>query len=363
MIKVLFISQYLNRNGTESFMMNVFRGIDRKRFHVDFLLYSWQETDYSKEVEMAGGVVYRVPCRKESLIKWNLSLNRFFKIHATEYHAVHFCGNSLTSIAPIYYAYKYGVPVRIVHAHNSSARGFHNRLLHLLKRQYVYSLATHFFACSTLAARWFFGDKDVVIIHNGIEVARFSYDVETRRLYREKMGIEEDEVVIGHVGRFVEEKNHVFMIEVFAQYVQQCPKAKLMLIGVGPLFSEIKELVVRFNLQERVMLLGERSDVAGLMQAMDAFLMPSLFEGFPFVLIEAQAAGLPCLIADTINRDICITDNVHFASLSEDSIGWVEKLDGMLMGYKRKKEDCVIASKGYVIQETVQYLQKVYGEE
>lgn len=360
MIKVLFISQYLNRNGTEAFMMNVFRGVDRSQFMIDFLLYSWEETDYSREVEAAGGHVYRVPSRRQSPILWHHSLKKFFKEHASEYQAIHFCGNSLTSIAPIYYAYKYGIPVRIVHAHSSSARGWHNRFLHRMKRDYAYRIATHHIACSTLAAEWFFGKKQSVIIRNGIDVKRFTFNFKTREQYRKVMNMTEEEILIGHVGRFTSEKNHTFILDVFVQFVKRCPSAKLMLIGVGPLLEDMKQKVEQMNLREKVLFMGERSDVAELMQIMDVFLMPSLFEGLPFVLVEAQAAGLPCLISDTINKDIRITDNVFFQSLSLGAEDWAEKMGDITTAFERRKTDEIMEAAGYSIQSTLDYIQMVY---
>lgn len=360
MRKVLFISQYLYRNGTEAFMMNVFRGIDHHRFQIDFLLYSWEETDYSREVEQAGGMVYRVPCRKESPWKWHQSLCSFFRQHAKEYSAIHFCGNSLTAIAPIYYAYKYGVPVRIVHAHNSSARGWHNKFLHCMKRDYVYHISTHHFACSTLAAQWFFGKKQSTIIRNGIDVKKFTFNKSIREQYREDLGVKANDVVVGHVGRFVEEKNHLFMVDVFAQFIQRCPDAKLMLIGVGSLMDKIKVKAEQLELSDKILFMGERSDVNHLMQAMDVFLMPSLFEGFPFVLVEAQAAGLPCLISDTINKDICITSNISFASLEETPKEWAEKLFERCNAFVRTDCSESIVDSGYSIEDTILFLQKVY---
>lgn len=341
-------------------MMNVFRGIDHRLFQIDFLLYSRNETDYTREVEQAGGKVYRVPSRRESFWKWHQSLRSFFRQHAQDYHAIHFCGNSLTAMAPIYYAYKYGIPVRIVHAHNSAARGLHNRLLHCLKRNYVYSISTHHFACSTLAAQWFFGKKEATIIRNGINVKDFVYDENIRKQMRVELGVKEDDFVIGHVGRFVKEKNHVFMVEVFAQFVKRCPDSKLMLIGVGSLMNEIRSLVQKLELSEKVLFLGERSDVNRLMQAMDVFLMPSLFEGFPFVLVEAQAEGLPCCISDAINKDICITDNVDCVSLGATPGEWAEILEEKCRSFVRTDCSEIIVKSGYSIEETVLFLQKVY---
>ena len=360
MKRILFISQYLNRAGTEAFMMNVFRGVDHSRFQADFLLYNWKQTDYSKEVEAAGNKVWRVPSRRESPIGWYRSLNRFFKEHAQEYSAIHFCGNGLTAIAPIVLAYHFGVPVRICHSHNSSLKGLHNKLFHLLQRGIAKRLTTHHFACSTQAAKWFFGNSPAVIVKNGIDVQRFAFNSETREKVRLQNGISPTVKVIGHIGRLETEKNHTFLVEIFAEYCKSQPDTLLMLVGKGSLMNAIKEKTERLNISDKVCFMGERSDVSDLLQAMDLFLMPSTFEGQPFVLIEAQCAGLPCLISDVINQDICLTDNVKSYSLDQSSKGWADEIAALLALYQRKSEHKMIEQKGYSIAETISYLEKVY---
>ncbi|MBQ0022953.1 MAG: glycosyltransferase [Prevotellaceae bacterium] len=361
MQRVLFISQYLNRNGTEAFMMSVFRGIDHSRFAVDFLLYCQQESDYTREVEAAGSRIFRVASRRESVVRWHKELNSFFSQHAHEYHAIHFCGNSLTSIAPIYYAWKYKVPVRIIHAHNSSCRGVHNKGLHLLKRTVASRMATHHFACSTLAAKWFFGNRAAEIIKNGIEVANFTFDKAVREKMRTELGVEASTKLIGHVGRFVAEKNHDKLIDIFAEFAKRNPDTKLMLIGKGDLEARISEKCSMLGIEDKVFMLGERQDVPQLMQAMDLFLMPSLFEGLPYVLIEAQAAGLPCVISDVVNHDISLTPNVTYLSLNDDAEHWASVLESTLALFDRTAETAELVIKaGYSIDNTIKHLEKIY---
>lgn len=360
MPKILFISQYLNRNGTEAFMMSVFRGIDHMRFQVDFLVYTPLETDYTREVEAAGSTVHRVTSRRESPLRWYRELNTFFRQHGREYHAIHFCGNSLTSIAPLWFAYQYGIPVRIAHAHNSSCRGLHNKVLHWLKRGLARRITTHHFACSTLAARWFFGDSPAQIISNGIDVRRYTYDEALRRTKRRELGIDDRTRVVGHIGRFVAEKNHTFILDIFGEFVKQTPNAILMLVGNGPLMPEVVAKAEAMRITHKVLLLGERSDVAGLFQAMDLFLMPSTFEGLPFVLIEAQAAGLPCLISDVINRDISLTQEVSYLSLDQSPAVWAERAQQILDTHVRRDTYTDIVEAGYAISDTIRQLESIY---
>ena len=362
MNRILFISQYLNRAGTEAFMMNVFRGIDCSRFTCDFLLYSQNETDYTREVEAAGGRVWRVTSRRESPLRWYSELNKFFKQHAAEYTAIHYCGNGLTAIAPIFFAYLYKIPVRICHSHNSSSEGIHNKVLHIIQRGLAKRMTTHHFACSTLAAKWFFGNSPAVIIKNGIDTHKFAFDPLSRSRVRQENGIGEKTTVIGHVGRFEVEKNHSFMVEIFVKYLTVCPDALLMFVGAGSQLNAIKEQVQKQGISDHVLFMGERSDVPQLMQAMDAFLMPSLFEGLPFVLIEAQCAGLPCFISDTINKDICLTDNIESLSLSLPAEKWARIMNEKIGSFQRKDECRVIEEKGYSIDNTIGYLETVYAK-
>ena len=360
MKRVLFISQYLNRAGTEAFMMNVFRGVNHNRFQVDFLLYNWEQTDYSREVEAAGNKVWRVPCRRESPIKWYRSLNKFFKEHAREYTAIHFCGNGLTAIAPIIFAYYYKVPIRIIHSHSSSSEGLHNKLFHRLQRGIAKRLSTHHFACSSLAAKWFFGNSPAVIIKNGIDCQRFAFDCTTRDKVRMQNNIRPTTKVIGHIGRFEAEKNHEFLVDIFAEYCKSQPDARLMLIGKGSLMEAVEEKVKQLGISDKVSFMGERSDVNELLQAMDLFLMPSIFEGQPFVLIEAQCAGLPCLISDGINQDICLTDHVRRYSLQQAPREWANEIKVLLASYHRENGQETIEKKGYSIAGTISYLETVY---
>lgn len=362
MKRILFISHYLNRAGIEAFMMSVFRGIDHSRFRVDFLLYNTLETDYTREVEAAGSKVWRVPSRRQSPFGWYRSLNRFFRSHAKEYVAVHFNGNGFTTIAPLWFAYQYGVPIRISHAHSSSSAGFHNRLFHILLRGIAIKITTHHFACSSLAAKWFYGNSPAVIIKNGISTDRFAYDPVKRATMRETLGISPSTHVIGHVGRFESEKNHAFLLDVFAKYVQINPDAKLVLVGIGSLMDQTRQKAQELGIDDKVVFMGERSDVNELLQAFDIFLMPSTFEGQPFVLIEAQCAGLPCLLSDVINDDICLTDHVVKLSLRLPARQWAEQLKDMLTDYERVDESETIKRQGYSIQTTIEYLESVYSQ-
>lgn len=359
MTNILFITYGLEKNGTEEFIMNVLRGLDKGRFHADFLIFSQGETSNSLEAKSYGCKIYRLPPRRNGFVYYT-ELNKFFKYHARLYNVVHLNEGNMTTISPIYYAWKYNVPVRIIHAHNSDTPGFINKLQHWYNKTFNLKYCTHRFACSTLASKFFFNNKGAIIIKNGIILSRFSYDKSVRNEFRTRLGISDKIRVIGHVGRFTDVKNHIFIVEVFCKYHQMNPDTKLVLIGVGEKYDWIKQEVRTLDIEDSVLMPGLQTNINEWMQAFDLFLMPSLYEGLPFVLVEAQAAGLPCLVADTINRDAAITDAFYYLSLVDSARIWANKIDLILNSYKRRSTDDVIKKSGFAIETTVNYLQNVY---
>ena len=361
MIRILFIASALNRAGTETFMMNVFRYLPRDTYQVDFLIFTQEQTDYTKEVEAAGSHVWRLVSRKENPWAYICQLSAFFRAHASEYHAIHWCGNSLSSMMPIYWAWRYRIPVRIVHAHNSSAAGLHNRLLHRFFRRFVACISTHHLACSSAAAKWFFGaDPHAMIIRNGVDVNRYSYNAQTRKSVREHLGISPTTLVLGHIGRFCPEKNHTFLLDIFAQVLALQPDALLLLAGKGELEPAVQAKAKQLGIASNVRFLGERTDIADLLQSMDAFVLPSTFEGQPFVLIEAQAAGLPCFVSDVVNRDIAITPNVSFLSLDQEPSVWAQHITAYCRTYQRTDTTDLMEQAGYSVRKSMQQLTAIY---
>lgn len=361
MTKVLFITDKFMVAGTETFIMNVVRVSDKKHFHYDFLIFYEGMNAYIEEAEAMGCNFYRLKSRRESPIQYYRQLNNFFREHLEEYNAVHWCGGDISSIAPLFYAYKYKIPVRIVHSHNSSCDGLHTNILHRINRYFLRSLCTDNFACSTFAAKFFFPHSRSVIIKNGIDVAKYVFDETVREKMRKELGIAPNDYVIGHIGRFVEVKNHKFLIDVFKKLQESVSESKLLLVGIGELMDNTKKLVHDSGLDNRVLFLGQRNDVNRLMQAMDAFVMPSLYEGLPFVLVEAQAASLPCIISSTINRDAKISPLVTFEELSGGSSKWARKIIEIRNNYIRTNMEYSVIESGFSIRDTVSYLESVYS--
>lgn len=361
MYKILFVTGSLAQNGTEMFMMNVLRHIDRKRYHIDFCIYSNEITPNRIEAESYGSKVYVLPSRRQGPSKSIKACWNFMREHAGEYDAVHWNGGNLSGFMG-FISYKYyKIPIRIVHAHSSNVVGFHNKILHKLHRQFISLFCTHLFACSSDAGKFFFKKKPFVIINNGIDVEKFDYNEQARNTLREEFNIPSDAIVLGHVGRFDDNKNHSFLLDIFVEYYKLNANSYLLLVGEGVTHEIIKEKAKQLGLSDRIIFTGPRGDVNKLMQVMDCFVMPSKFEGLPFVLVEAQCSGLPCVISDAINYDVDMTGNVCFLSLSRDLKNWVDTINVKLSSFQRTSQAKVISDKGFSIRDSVRYLEKVYS--
>ena len=360
MTKVLFITHFLRPNGTENFIMNVFRHIDSSKFHIDFLLYTNEETCHTKEAREKGSIIYVVPGRKESISGYYLGLKDFFKQHRGEYDAIHFCGGSLTSIAPLFFAWKYDVPVRIAHSHSSFTFGLHNKILHYLNRIFIHKICTHYLACSDVAGKWFFGKHPFDIVKNGIDVEDFRFSEAIRNEERQKLNITHDNLVIGHAGRFSSEKNHEYLIDIFNEVRQFSDKSILLLAGSGDLLEKTKKKVEHLRLSPYVHFLGQRHDVNRLMQAMDCFVMPSTFEGLPFVLVEAQCAGLPCYVSDNVSKSSALLPSTKFFSLTTPAKLWAQEICSVGIVTNRHHGAEEIISQGYSINGIIDSLQTIY---
>ncbi len=263
-----------------------------------------------------------------------------------------------------------GIEKVMIHSHNSGL-GVHDlgtRKKYAEMHEYYKNLlslneATHFCACSREAADWLYGPnipKDqILILKNAIEVERFSYDISVRKKMRYELGIE-DKFVVGHSGRFERQKNHKFLLDAFAKAYQSNPKLCLLLLGEGLLNDDIEKQVKELNIERAVIFAGWKENCEDYMQAMDLFILPSLFEGLPIVLVEAQTAGLHCLVADTVTREADITGNIKYIPLEEDI--WTKEILKISEGYDRKNVDHLICESGYDIRTQIKVVERIYSE-
>lgn len=335
MLRVLQCVNKMDRAGLETMLMNYYRNIDRTQVQFDFLTHRSDEGQYDGEIKALGGTVYHAPrLYPQNYFKYLGWMKTFFNEHP-EYKIVHSHIDAM-SYFPLLAAKKTHVPVRIAHSHSVGIEKDFKYPLKLLYRAWLPSVTTQCLACGKAAGEFLFGKNKFEIIANAIDCEEYKFDPEVRSHMRHQLGIREDALAVGHVGRFFMPKNHLFLIRIFEKLHEMKPNSVLILIGEGELQKAAKELTYELKLEDSVRFLGVRKDVPQLMQAMDLFLLPSLFEGVPLVGIEAQAAGLPILCSDKVPSEVNVTGNCSFMSLTEGTAAWANKSCRLALNEKQE---------------------------
>lgn len=324
-VRVLHIVTYMGCGGLETMLMNYYRNIDRSKVQFDFLTHRDFEAYYDAEIKSLGGKIFHLPKLNPFSNDYFNKLNQFFKEH-TEYKIVHSHLDCMAGI-PLKYAKMNGVPVRIAHSHNSNQVKDSKYLLKLLYKRNITKYATQLFACSHDAGNWMFGTDEFSVLNNAIDAQKYVCNTEIGLKMRNAFGIRDDELVVGHIGRFCEQKNHSFLIDIFSELVKINQNSKLLLVGEGELQDNIRNKVNKLGLSDKVIFAGLRDDVPQVLQAIDVFVLPSLFEGLGIVNIEAQAAGVHCLISDKVPIECKKTkDLVVQLSLESGAKYWAENI-------------------------------------
>lgn len=347
----------MGRGGLETMLMNYYRHIDRSKVQFDFLVHRDFEADYDKEIQSLGGRIFHV----SRLVPWSKSyrteLKKFFREHP-KYKIVHVHQDCLSSVA-LQCAQECGIPIRIAHSHNSNQD---KNWKYPIKRYYMKKIpdyATELFACSKLAGDWMFLGEYFDILYNAIDINEYKYSPVIANKLRQEFHLENC-IVVGHVGRFNPQKNHSFLIDIFSECVQRNSNTKLLLVGDGEGRQKIQDKVRDLGIQDKVIFTGIRSDVNELLQAMDVFVFPSLYEGLPVTMVEAQAAGLPCVISDHISKECIVTSGlVTGKSLNESPERWAEYV---LQQSRRSRENHIeeIRTAGYDISTAAKQLESFY---
>lgn len=328
-VRVAHVVGKMVGGGVEQVVMNYYRHIDRDRVQFDFLVDADSMLVPRDEIESLGGRVFVIP-PYQHVVAYQKELVRLFR--QERWPIVHSHVNAL-SVFPLRAAKRAGVPVRIAHSHSTSGRGeFTKNVAKTVLRPLSNVYPTHRMACSRYAGEWLFGKGvSFEVLYNAIDLSRFSFDAKVRAQARADLGLIGGQTVIGHVGRFMPQKNHRFLIEAFALAARRRPDLVLVLVGAGEAEAHAESWAVERGVADRVMFLGQRSDVDRLYQAFDAFVLPSLYEGLPLVSVEAQAAGLPCFLSDRITHEVDVTGTVRFLSIDDPS-SWKDALAKVEIG-------------------------------
>ncbi|KAB5607401.1 glycosyltransferase [Bifidobacterium jacchi] len=368
-VRVLVLDTVMDRGGAETMMMNYLRHMDRTKVTYDFLVNREYRAAYEDEIESLGGRIYRMcPMYPQYFSRYKKEIRAFLTAHP-EYRIIH-SNLEERSYFGLREAYKLGVPVRIAHAHNRPV-GFN---LKSIFREYfrmrLPKYVTHMFACGEEAGDWLFGKKNrakVIQQRNAIDTAQYRFDPAIRADVRAEVGTAADTFVLGHVGRFFPQKNHEFLIDVFAALHKARPNSELWLVGGGELNDELKNhiraKVDSLGLSGSVRFLGVRSDVNRLLQGMDAFVLPSLFEGLPVTMIEAQSSGLPCTISDRVPVQCDVTGNVQVVPLAASPDEWARRILDQAAHPKitdRAQGPALVTKAGFDIVKNAAWLQSFY---
>lgn len=360
MIKILQVFGALNCGGAETMLMNLYRKIDVSKIQFDFVKHTEELCYYDTEIIEKGGEIYSCPRYTVSnhlkYVKW---WDAFFKSHP-EYKIVHSHIRSTASII-LKIAKKNGC-VTISHSHSTSnGKGFASIIKKILQSK-IPKYSDFCFACTYNSGKWLFGEKVVKsdkfkVIPNAIDTEKYKFSESIRQKMRCELGIEE-KIVYGHVGRFHPAKNHGFLLELFSEIHKKQSNSVLLLVGDGELRGEIEGKIKELSLQDSVILLGVRSDVHLLMQAMDVFLFPSSWEGLPLTVVEAQAAGLPCFVSNTVTKEVYLSDLVEYLPIDSGVQVWLnEILTGKLV---HTDVSAKIKSSGFDISSSVEEITLFY---
>ncbi len=358
--------------GVEAILLNYYRHIDKNKIQFDFICDEDSNTSIIpvKEIEDMGGRVIMCPPYQKVFKYQKFMINLFKK---NKYKIVHSNINTL-SVFPLRAAKKAGVPVRIAHSHSTSnPKEWKKNLIKNILRPFSKKYANVYFACSELAGRYLFGNKTfdegkVTIINNAIDVEKFVYNEDIRKKVRNelkekcKSEINDDTLIVGHIGRFVKQKNHEFLIDIFNEIYKRKENSVLVLVGQGPLQKEIEEKVNNLGLQNRVLFLGQRNDANELYHAMDVFVLPSLYEGLPVVGVEAQAAGLLCKLSNAMTKETKILDTTNFIDLNLPAEVWAEKIIEDYEKFERKNVSKEFENNGFNIKKEAKKLEDKYYE-
>lgn len=354
-VRVLCVFSRLDRGGGESMCMSLYRKIDRSKVQFDFVKHTQLKGDFEEEILTLGGRIYEAP---RYVVYNHVQYEKWWKRHFYEHPEHKIIHGHLFTISPIYFniAHK-DRRITIGHSHAIEYRkvGLRERIKRHIQR-HTEEYSDYCFACSQDAGKWLFPHKEFTVLNNAVDTEKFQYDPAVRAEVRKELGLH-DCFIVGIVGSLSEVKNPFGTMEIFKAVRSKMPDAKLLWVGGGGLEQAIKDKLKAEELTDAVIMTGVRSDVDRLMQAMDVFILPSISEGLPVVLVEAQAAGLHCFCSEAVTKEADITGLCRFLPLGQPDL-WAEQI---LSADLTRQDTCeAIREAGYDIHTTAQWLQDFY---
>ena len=359
-IRVLQISYDMNLGGAETLIMNLYRNLDRSKVQFDFLLHSDKKSAYDDEITALGGKIYRIPrFLGYNKFSYDKTLRNFLLEHP-EYKILH--DHLMDSATETFKVAKKLGKITISHSHISYCSFSVSNFIRFFFRKNICKYADYRFACSEEAGTWLYrGKASFSVLRNGIETSKFQFSSEIRNKLRTSLGIKDNELALVHVGRFVEQKNHKRLVNIFRELVSLEKNAKLFLIGEGPLKAEVEKQVQELRLSDKIVFLGARKDVNEILSASDTFLLPSLFEGLPVSLVEAQASGLPCIFSDFMSQEVYLIPTLlNPVSLESSDKAWAEVILKAKALEHREEAYALVEKAGFDIKSTAKSLEEFY---
>lgn len=360
-IKVLNVTPGLNLcGGIESYSMNYYRNLSSK-IHMDFITHEIKDEEYKNEIIKNGDKVFLLKTLSLKNLLYNVyQISKFFKENH-DYDIIH-CNMANAAVFYFYFAKKYNINIRILHSHqNNYSDKFINKLRNIPLIYLGKKMATVNFACSKLAGDFLFKRDKYYIIKNAIDVNKYKYNEDIRNELRNKMQLENNDIILGNIGRLTEQKNQIFLIDIMLEIVKNNANYKLIIIGDGELKKKIEEQIINYKLTNNVILLGSVNNVQDYLQMIDIFVLPSLYEGLGIVNIEAQAAGLPTIVSDRIPEDAKITDLIKYISLKFDKSYWAREILNISKNNNRIDYNEKVEMSEYNIKLQAQELDKLYS--
>lgn len=363
MVRVLHSVSNMDRAGIETMLMNYYRHIDRDKVQFDFLCNKTKPGAYDEEVKSLGGRIFHTPGLNPAKLPQYMNYMRGLLSEHPEYKIVE-AHNGAFGVYALHGAKLNNVPVRIYHAHGASITKDWKMPLKLICKKFLPNNMTHHYTCGIEAARCYFGNKaveagDYELIPNAIEVQRFTFNPIVRERIRSEYNLD-GKHVLGHVGRFMTQKNHTFLLDVFAEVVKKDDLATLICLGDGELMPEMKEKAKALGIEEKVVFVGNVGNANEWYQAFDAFILPSIWEGLPVVGVEAQAADLPCIFSDGVTTEIGLSTKAVFVPLTESKEKWVNAIENGFAQKERVDRSELIRENNYDIETEAIKLQERY---